>query len=315
METNTTFASARGAEDFRTRERGREAPPRFSSSSERRPPLLAPLRAARPGRPGGPPLAWGVIQDYYSCSSTTSKGGYCRLGRGAGLPRLRVGLGAASPRRWRRQPCRAVPACEGSGMSGKRPTEGCGVTCMGGGLVDGRDRDRGEGQDCEELRVEHLPGSPRRVVAEDSDEEDEGEDASDSALTAALSTMFCASGAYGRGRTAAAVPVMTYDEVMEKMRVSPASRLSLVLSFFGARRPYRPASFRTSRPQAAERLAQLGNRTHRHVAAVARPGGARLVRRTFNVRRKTAAHLRDVPERWSLVPRRAAGPGRDAVQS
>ena len=118
-------------------------------------------------------------------------------------------------------------------MSGKRPTEGCGVTCMGGGLVDGRDRDRGEGQDCEELRVEHLPGSPRRVVAEDSDEEDEGEDASDSALTAALSTMFCASGAYGRGGpSAAAVPVMTYDEVMEKMRVSPASRLSLARSFF-----------------------------------------------------------------------------------
>ena len=46
-------------------------------------------------------------------------------------------------------------------MSGKRPTEGCGVTCMGGGLVDGRDRDRGEGQDCEELRVEQDDATHR----------------------------------------------------------------------------------------------------------------------------------------------------------
>ena len=92
--------------------------------------------------------------------------------------------------------------------------EGCAVTCMSG-TAEASNRE----SECEELRVEHLPQSDFRQVASDSDSD---EDASDSALTAALSTLFCA-GAYGRRAENEAVPVMTYDEVMQKMCVAPAS--------------------------------------------------------------------------------------------
>ena len=90
--------------------------------------------------------------------------------------------------------------------------ETCAVTCMGG-IVDGKDR-RDRSDDCEELRVAHV-SSPGRLPAASADDSDEDLDASDSVLGEALSTLFCASGAYGRRHP---VPSMTYDEVMETTR-------------------------------------------------------------------------------------------------
>ena len=81
--------------------------------------------------------------------------------------------------------------------------EGCGVACLSGALGDPKESD-----ECEELRVEHLHKNqilPAPCVADSDDDDNDGGDPSDSALTTALNALFCA-GAYGRSGDAA--PVM-----------------------------------------------------------------------------------------------------------